>query len=87
LQGSRDTNEGKREKTLFQNLVMEEEQYEEAISKGTAYQFVVPAKQQAHQKKHPAADPTSLHESELEVSSSSHGCADLQFFQPAFVPC
>ena len=66
LQRSKDANEDKRVKTLFQNIVMEEEMfeeeeevhgledkgiapfltraaYEEALSKGTAQQFVVVA--------------------------------------------
>ena len=71
LKINKDANEDKRVKTLFQNIVMEEEQYEEedevhgwedkgispfltqaayeeALSRGTACQFFIPAEQQTY---------------------------------------
>lgn len=95
-------------KTLCQNIVIKEEQYEEeevhgledkgsapfltraafeeALSKGTSHEFVVPAKQQACQQKQLVEGPTILKESEPKANTSSNGYADLQIIRPAFVP-
>jgi len=58
--------------------------YEEALSKGTAREFVVHAEQQAYQQTQSAAGPTIL--KEPEASPSSHDHADLQIDQPAVIP-
>jgi len=52
--------------------------YKKAISKGIVFQFVVAAKQQANQQNQVVADPFVCQESMLDVSSYSHGYADLQ---------
>jgi len=109
LQINKVTNEDKGVKTLLQNIVMEEVQYEEEevyglqdkgsapfltratyqeeLSRGTIYQFVVAAEQQVDQQKQVAANSFILVESKLEANPSSHGYADLQISQPAFFPC
>ena len=94
---------------LLQNIVMEEElfeeeeevhgledkgsapfltrvAYEEALSKGTAHEFVVPAEQQAYRQKQPEAGPTILEDPELEANPSSHDYADLKIDQPDDIP-
>ena len=52
--------------------------YEEALSKGTAHEFVVPIEQQAYQQKQSAAGPTILKEFEPKASPTSH---DVQIYQ------
>jgi len=52
--------------------------YEEALSRGTAYEFVVPVEQQDYKHQQSAVDSLILQEFVPETSSSSHDYAYLQ---------